>query len=202
MWAFFSNQLYYPNLQTDKMKLKLAIAGLFAAGFLAFVSGVFCNDCATTATAAVAPTATVGLTEDDPAQSTMVIKVTDLVNNERAAKKIKKQLMELEGVTAVSACTHSGMVTISYNKPQLGCCSRIHTQLQGSGVQYELVSNQEVPACNGHNNSGTTGTPSTGCNRGTSSTSNGAAAPATAPSCGQGTQGGARPACCQQRRNS
>jgi len=196
--ALFSNQLYFPQkiLKPTTMKLKLAIAGLFAAGFLAFVSGVFCNDCATSANAAVAPTATVGLTEDDPAQSTMVIKVTDLVNNERAAKKIKKQLMELEGVTAVSACTHSGMVTISYSKPQLGCCSRIHTQLQGSGIQYELVSNQEVPACNGHQNSGSTGS---GCNRGTSSTSNGAAA----PSCGQGgTQGGTRPACCQQRRNS
>jgi hypothetical protein len=172
------------------MKLKLAIAGLFAAGFLAIVSSVFCADCATTATAAVAPATVV---EDDPALSTMVIKVSDVVNNERAAKKIKKQLMELQGVASVSACTHSGMVTIQYNKPQLGCCSRIHSQLQGSGVQYELVSNQEIPACNGgsHNH----GTSGSGCNRGTSSTGT------AAPSCGQGgTQGTARPACCQQRQ--
>jgi hypothetical protein len=59
----------------------------------------------------------------------------------------QKALASLKGVQKVSYDEENGHLVILYDKPTLGCCSRIHSALQSAGVQYVLVSNEEVPAC-------------------------------------------------------
>jgi hypothetical protein len=59
----------------------------------------------------------------------------------------QKALASLKGVQKVSYDEESGHLVILYDKPTLGCCSRIHSALQSAGVKYVLVSNEEVPAC-------------------------------------------------------
>jgi copper chaperone CopZ len=84
---------------------------------------------------------------DDKDKSLMTLKVNSIVGNEKEAEKMKSSLKELKGVTNVSYCTVSGTVKVTYDKAKLGCCSKIHAALQQTGVQYELISNVENPAC-------------------------------------------------------
>jgi hypothetical protein len=85
---------------------------------------------------------------DDHGMSVMTLKVKKVVNHQDKAEALKTDLMKLQGVKDVSACTHSGTVTVKYNKAELGCCSKIHAALKESKWKYELVSNEEKPACN------------------------------------------------------
>jgi copper chaperone CopZ len=84
---------------------------------------------------------------DDKDKSLMTLKVSSIVGNEKEAEKMKSSLKELKGVTNVSYCTVSGTVKVTYDKSKLGCCSKIHSALKQTGVQYELISNVENPAC-------------------------------------------------------
>ncbi len=84
---------------------------------------------------------------DDKDKSLMTLKVSSIVGNEQEAEKMKASLKELKGVTNVSYCTVSGTVKVTYDKSKLGCCSKIHSALKETGVQYELISNVEKPAC-------------------------------------------------------
>ncbi len=59
----------------------------------------------------------------------------------------QKALAEMKGVQKVSYDEKRSELVILYDKPTLGCCSRIHSTLQQAGVKYTLVSNQEAPAC-------------------------------------------------------
>ncbi len=59
----------------------------------------------------------------------------------------QKSLASLKGIQKVTYDEKQGHLVIFYDKPALGCCSQIHKALQGAGIQYSLVSNQEYPAC-------------------------------------------------------
>ncbi len=174
----------------------LGIGAALLAGGCPLCSGGACTLTNAPAMSATTVSSTVRVSDDDP-MSTMVLKVDGIVNNQSEAKKVKKALMRVDGVRTVNMCTESGNVTVSYSKPAMGCCSAIHTQLQNTGIQYTLVSNNEVPACSGHNHG-------EGHNHGASGASNANPAPAQGSGCtgAQGATQGQRPACCQGRRNS
>jgi hypothetical protein len=78
----------------------------------------------------------------DGQSSKMVLKV-----EKDQVEVAQKALASLKGVQKVSYDEGSGHLVIFYDKPTLGCCSRIHSALQSAGVKYVLVSNEEVPAC-------------------------------------------------------
>lgn len=59
----------------------------------------------------------------------------------------EKALASIKGVKSVKYDEQAGQLIILYDKPTLGCCSRIHSALREAGVEYKLVSNQEYPAC-------------------------------------------------------
>jgi len=84
---------------------------------------------------------------DDNTLSTMTLKVKKVVKSDAKAEEIKTELMKINGIKDVSACTQSGTVTVKYSKSELGCCSKIHTALKESKWKYDLVSNEEKPAC-------------------------------------------------------
>jgi copper chaperone CopZ len=78
------------------------------------------------------------------------------VKSEKAANELKAQLMQVKGVKDVQIDRSSGFVTIQYDKPQMGCCSVLHSALKEGGWKYKLVSNEEKPACKhgaGHSHS-------------------------------------------------
>lgn len=119
--------------------------------FLAFgtlqASNTTCYDCiANQATIEAAIAQLDGDPEEDEL-SEMVLKVESIVDNERKAKKLKRQLARVNGVENVSACTQSGTVRIAYSKPEMGCCSHLHSAMADKGWEYEMVSNEERPAC-------------------------------------------------------
>jgi copper chaperone CopZ len=69
------------------------------------------------------------------------------VKSEKAANELKAQLMQVKGVRDVQINRESGAVTIQYDKPQMGCCSVLHSALKEGGWKYKLISNEEKPAC-------------------------------------------------------
>jgi copper chaperone CopZ len=78
------------------------------------------------------------------------------VKSEKSANDLKAQLMQVKGVKDVQINRESGTVTIQYDKPQMGCCSVLHSALKNGGWKYKLVSNEEKPACKhgaGHSHS-------------------------------------------------
>jgi hypothetical protein len=79
--------------------------------------------------------------------SKMTLQVKKVIKNDEKAAALKSSLMALNGVKDVSVCTESGNVKVSYDKAQLGCCSKIHTALKDNNWKYKMVSNEEVPAC-------------------------------------------------------
>ena len=85
--------------------------------------------------------------EGNASNSTMIINVKKVVGSEKKAEMLKSELMAMKGVKNVECCTHSGNVTISYSKAELGCCSVLHTSLKNNKWKYEMVSNEEKPAC-------------------------------------------------------
>lgn len=79
-------------------------------------------------------------------------------NDEKASKMVlqvekaqvaaaEKALTSIKGVKSVKYDEQAGQLVILYDKPTLGCCSRLHSALREAGVEYKLVSNQEYPAC-------------------------------------------------------
>ncbi len=96
---------------------------------------------------------------NDGQSSKMVLKV-----EKDQAELAQKTLASIKGVQKVSYDEAGEQLVILYDKPTLGCCSRIHSALQSAGVKYTLVSNQEVPACKGKEHSeehSSAGVPST-----------------------------------------
>ncbi|MDW8015065.1 MAG: hypothetical protein RMK19_03545 [Bacteroidia bacterium] len=78
----------------------------------------------------------------DEKASKMVLKV------EKAyVASAEKALSTLKGVKSVQYDEASSELVILYDKPTIGCCSRIHAALKEAAVEYKLVSNQEYPAC-------------------------------------------------------
>ncbi|MCS6905312.1 MAG: hypothetical protein RML72_05590 [Bacteroidia bacterium] len=78
------------------------------------------------------------------------------IKSEKVANELKAQLMQLKGVKDVQVNHSSGEVVIYYDKPQMGCCSVIHSALKEGGWKYKLISNEEKPACKhgaGHSHS-------------------------------------------------
>ena len=97
---------------------------------------------------------------NDGQSSKMVLKV-----EKDQVELAQKTLASIKGVQEVSYDEASGQLVILYDKPTLGCCSRIHSALQSAGVKYTFVSNEEVPACKGkersheHSEAGVPATP-------------------------------------------
>jgi len=85
---------------------------------------------------------------NDGQSSKMVLKV-----EKDQVELAQKTLSSIKGVQKVSYDEANGQLVILYDKPTLGCCSRIHSALQNAGVKYTLVSNEEVPACKGKEHS-------------------------------------------------
>ena len=81
---------------------------------------------------------------DDGKLSKMVLKV-----DQSQAATAENALASVNGVKSVKYDQKEGQLVVLYDKPTLGCCSRIHGALKEAGVQYTLVSNQEYPACKG-----------------------------------------------------
>lgn len=122
---------------------KFALVALVLFAF----SNVNAADCINCQTEATVIEKMLGEPEGETANSTMVLTVKNIKGSEKKAAKIKKQLMGVNGVKNVSACTTSGTVKVAYNKTEMGCCSKMHSSLKDKGWKYELVSNKEVPAC-------------------------------------------------------
>ena len=81
--------------------------------------------------------------------STMTIKVKKVVGHEDKAEALKTDLMNVQGIKEVKTCMQSGTVTISYDKAQMGCCSKIHTALKDGKWKYQTVSDETKPGCAG-----------------------------------------------------
>jgi hypothetical protein len=129
------------------MNFKLFSFGLLLAGMMASQAvAVNCEDCCATCgkTEQVARKEIFAHGGDEA--SLMTLKMKKL-KGDAEVSKLKTQLMSLKGVKDVSACTQSGTVKISYIKSELGCCSALHTALKEGGWKYEMVSNEEKPAC-------------------------------------------------------
>lgn len=84
---------------------------------------------------------------DGDNMSVMTLKVKKVIKSDEKAEALKAELMKLNGVKDVTASTENGTVTVKYNKSELGCCSKIHSALKESKWKYEMVSNDEKPAC-------------------------------------------------------
>lgn len=61
----------------------------------------------------------------------------------------QKSLAPIKGIKSTQYDEKEGTFIIFYDKPTLGCCSRIYGALREAGVKYTLVSNEEYPACKG-----------------------------------------------------
>ncbi|MEN3040706.1 MAG: glutathione S-transferase N-terminal domain-containing protein [Bacteroidia bacterium] len=79
---------------------------------------------------------------DDGKSSKMTLQVEK--TQIAAAEKV---LTSIKGVKSVKYDEKEGHLIILYDKPTLGCCSRIHSALREAGIEYKLISNQEYPAC-------------------------------------------------------
>lgn len=85
--------------------------------------------------------ATLGFASDEKA-SKMVLQM-----DQSQVATAQKALSGIKGIKSVKYDEKQGQLIILYDKPTLGCCSRIHSALKEAGVEYKLVSNQEYPAC-------------------------------------------------------
>jgi len=98
------------------------------------------------------------LTGGEDELTTMTIKVKKVVGSDKKAENLKADLMNVQGIKEVKACTESGTVTIAYNKAQVGCCSKIHTALKDGKWKYETVADnadaKANPGCAGKANGG------------------------------------------------
>ena len=119
---------------------------LFAVAIL-FGTSAIANPIQAIALENFAPATALFCGGDDNNMSVMTLKVKKVVKHQDKADALKADLMKLNGVKDVSSCTNSGTVTVKYNKSELGCCSKIHSALKESKWKYELVSNEEKPAC-------------------------------------------------------
>ncbi|MCS6789949.1 MAG: hypothetical protein NZ580_03095 [Bacteroidia bacterium] len=81
---------------------------------------------------------------NDGKSSKMVLKM----DKEQVAVA-QKSLASIKGIKSTQYDEKEGNFTIFYDKPTLGCCSRIHGALREAGVKYTLISNEEYPSCKG-----------------------------------------------------
>ncbi|MCS7153426.1 MAG: hypothetical protein N2253_00475 [Bacteroidia bacterium] len=84
-----------------------------------------------------------GLANDDKA-SKMVLQI-----DKSQVAAAEKALTSIKGVKSVKYDEEAGQLIVLYDKPTVGCCSRLHSALKEAGVEYKLISNQEYPACHG-----------------------------------------------------
>lgn len=71
-----------------------------------------------------------------PGDDKVVVKVENIVGNEKNAEKLTEQLKKIEGIDGVSACTVSGNVTISYDNSKLANTDAVFSALDARGVKY------------------------------------------------------------------
>lgn len=76
---------------------------------------------------------------DDEAASVLRLKVNQVVGSEEKAEALKGEIMKVKGVEKVGACTHSGTVSISYDKAQVSNVSVITKAVQKAGYKYEML---------------------------------------------------------------
>ena len=133
-------------ISLDKKMKTLKTVGLLFAFFAMFSATSFATVCDNCGKTDAQMMKAIGGNDDEA--SLMTISVKKLKKPEQI-EKLKAQLMELKGVKSVSGCTESGTVKITYNKAELGCCSKIHSSLENNGWKYAMVSNVEKPACEG-----------------------------------------------------
>ena len=164
--------------------MKHILVALFALLFM----GVSMN------AAVYANTASSVVCSGDDQVSTMKISVKKVVKNEKKAEALKQYLMSVKGVKNVDMCLHSGTVTISYSKPEMGCCSALHSAMKDGGWKYELVSNEEKPACASGQKSCTPGVKTADSGKACPSGGNAKACAADGKSCAGGANG---KACCK-----
>lgn len=79
---------------------------------------------------------------NDGKASKMVLKL-----DKSQVEAAQKSLASLKGIQKVTYDEKEGQLVIFYEKSKMGCCSQIHKALQGAGIKYTLVSNEEYPAC-------------------------------------------------------
>nr|BAL56534.1 hypothetical protein HGMM_F40B03C22 [uncultured Bacteroidetes bacterium] len=92
----------------------------------------------------------VGLAKADGEKASRMVLKVDKAQVEAA----QKALAGIEGIRSVKYEEKESELVIFYDKPKLGCCSRIHSALKSAGVTYTLVSNKEYPACSGKHEEG------------------------------------------------
>ncbi|MCX7652316.1 MAG: hypothetical protein N2200_05565 [Bacteroidia bacterium] len=80
--------------------------------------------------------------DDKTSKMTLQVEKSQVATAEKALSSIK-------GIKSVKYDEKQAQLIILYDKPTLGCCSRIHSALREAGVEYKLISNQEYPACKG-----------------------------------------------------
>lgn len=78
----------------------------------------------------------------DEKSSRMVLRV-----EKAQAATAEKALAGIKGIKSVKYDPSEEKLIILYDKPTLGCCSRIHSALKEAGIEYKLISNEEYPAC-------------------------------------------------------
>ena len=121
---------------------------LLPAALLVFtVQASACKHCGASATMSRLGIPSFVQAHGEDAQMSVMTLTVKKAKDATKAEALKADLMKLNGVKDVNVCTQSGTVKVSYNKAELGCCSRIHTSLKDSGWKYTMVSNEEKPAC-------------------------------------------------------
>jgi copper chaperone CopZ len=123
------------------MKKILLIAGsvlLLAAGVV--LAKVFCSceqSCTMSKSSAVEEVAWHG--GDDSAANVLRLKVNQVVGSEEKSEELKDALMKVKGVQKVGACTHSGTVSISYDKEQISNVAVLTKAVEKAGYKYEML---------------------------------------------------------------
>jgi copper chaperone CopZ len=76
---------------------------------------------------------------DDATSSVLRLKVNQVVGSEEKSEELKDALMKVKGVQKVGACTHSGTVSISYDKDQISNVAVLTKAVQKAGYKYEML---------------------------------------------------------------
>jgi copper chaperone CopZ len=76
---------------------------------------------------------------EDETASVLRLKVNQVVGSEEKSEALKEALMKVKGVEKVGACTHSGTVSISYDKAQVSNVASITKAVEKAGYKYEML---------------------------------------------------------------
>lgn len=119
---------------------------LIATGIVLLAAGIFvartffpCSQSCTAKQSTTAETVSFRCGNDEEEASVLRLKVQKVVGSEKDSEKLKEAVMKVNGVKKVSACTHSGTVSISYDKSVNSDVASLTSAVKNAGYKYEML---------------------------------------------------------------